>query len=221
MKKGYLFTIVFLMMGLSIPLPSAYSLPLANLYVNPPLINDPHLGDGASFNLDVLIANVSDLSVCEFNLTYKPTILSCRGVLITALDHSPRAGWEVNDYLGYVWINITYSIPVTTTSPVLLVTLIFNVQGKGSSPLDFASSGLVDSDGLPIPHQVTGGFFKNFNPYDLNQDGIVDIIDVSIVALAFGSTPSNPNWNPRADVNYDEIIDIFDLVAVTIHFGEI
>lgn len=209
------------MMGLSIPLPIAHSLPLAHLYVNPPLINDPHLGVGTSFNLDVLIANVSDLAICEFNLTYKPTILSCRGVLIMALDHSPSAGWEVNDYSGYVWINMTYGVPVAAASPMLLATLVFYVQGKGSSSLDFASSGLLDSGGLPIPHQVTGGFFKNFNPYDLNQDGIVDIIDVSIVALAFGSTPSKPNWNPRADVNYDGIIDIFDLVAVTIHFGEV
>lgn len=220
MKKRYLFTIVFLMMELSMLSPFAHSLPLAHLYVNPPLINDPHLGVGASFNLDVLIANVSDLSVCEFNLTYEPAILSCRGVLIMALGHSPSAGWEVNDYSGYVWINITYGVPVTTASPVVLVTLVLYVQGKGSSPLDFASSGLLDSDGLPIPHEVTGGFFKNFNPYDVNQDGIVDIVDVGIVALAFGSDPSKPNWDPRADVNYDGVINIFDLVLETIHFGE-
>ena len=98
--------------------------------------------------------------------------------------------------------------------------MVFYVQGKGSTSLDFAFSGLLDSGGLPILHQVTGGFFKNFNPYDLNQDGIVDIVDVAIAALAFGSTPSEPNWDSRADVNPDGIINVFDLIVMLIHFGE-
>lgn len=54
----------------------------------------------------------------------------------------------------------------------------------------------------------------------MNQDGIVDIIDAGIVALAFGSDPSKPNWNPKADVDSDGFVDIFDIVLITIHFGE-
>jgi hypothetical protein len=39
------------------------------------------------------------------------------------------------------------------------------------------------------------------------------------VAVAYGSKPSDPKWNPNADVNDDGIVDIFDLVIVSIHYG--
>jgi len=54
---------------------------------------------------------------------------------------------------------------------------------------------------------------------DLNCDGKVDIKDVAIVALAFGSYPEHPRWNPIADVNGDEKIDIKDIAKVAIDYG--
>lgn len=54
---------------------------------------------------------------------------------------------------------------------------------------------------------------------DLNEDGLIDITDLALVATAFGSQPSDPRWCQDADLNADDIIDIFDLVAVTINFG--
>lgn len=55
---------------------------------------------------------------------------------------------------------------------------------------------------------------------DVNADGIVDIFDITTVALAFNSKPGNSNWNPIADINNDGTVDIFDIVVVAIHFGE-
>ena len=57
-------------------------------------------------------------------------------------------------------------------------------------------------------------------PGDINNDGTVDIFDCVVVALAFGSKPGDPNWNPVADINNDNIVDIFDIVVVALHFGE-
>jgi len=55
---------------------------------------------------------------------------------------------------------------------------------------------------------------------DINGDGIVDILDVVIVALAFGSYPRHPRWNPIADIKQDGLIDIYDLVTVGVNFGK-
>jgi len=64
---------------------------------------------------------------------------------------------------------------------------------------------------------------------DINWDRIVDIVDVVICAMAFGSasednpeTPWNETlkWNPVADLNNDGLIDIVDLVIVSISFGK-
>ena len=55
---------------------------------------------------------------------------------------------------------------------------------------------------------------------DVNRDGVIDIFDVVIVAVAFASKPGDFSWNPIADINNDEIVDIFDMVVVALHFGE-
>jgi hypothetical protein len=54
---------------------------------------------------------------------------------------------------------------------------------------------------------------------DINFDGIVDIFDITIVALQFGRPPP-PITDQRADINHDGVVDIFDIVIVALHFGE-
>ena len=58
-------------------------------------------------------------------------------------------------------------------------------------------------------------------PGDINMDGKVDIIDIAIAGLAFGSYPGNPRWNPIADEKEDNIIDIFDIALIAKNFGEV
>jgi hypothetical protein len=55
---------------------------------------------------------------------------------------------------------------------------------------------------------------------DLNNDSKVDITDVSIVAMAFGSSPIRPRWNIQADVNQDGKVDITDVALVAKNFGK-
>jgi len=55
---------------------------------------------------------------------------------------------------------------------------------------------------------------------DLNGDGKVDMRDLSIVALAFGSYPRDPRWNPIADVNKDNKINMKDMVIICKNFGK-
>ena len=55
---------------------------------------------------------------------------------------------------------------------------------------------------------------------DINQDGKVDIKDISIVASAFGTSLGDPRWNPAADVNQDGRVDIRDVAIVAKNFGE-
>jgi len=57
-------------------------------------------------------------------------------------------------------------------------------------------------------------------PGDVNRDGIVNILDGVIIAVAFGSRPGDPKWNPIADIITDNIINIQDILLWAIHFGE-
>jgi len=54
---------------------------------------------------------------------------------------------------------------------------------------------------------------------DLSHNGTVDIIDVSMMAFAFDSTPGTQKWNPNADLNNNGIVDIVDLSIAAFDFG--
>lgn len=55
---------------------------------------------------------------------------------------------------------------------------------------------------------------------DLNDDGIVDIKDVRIVAKAFDSSIGDERWNAEADLNGDGFIDMRDIRIIAKNFGK-
>lgn len=54
---------------------------------------------------------------------------------------------------------------------------------------------------------------------DLDHDGDVDIYDIAAFSVAYGSEPSDPNWNPLADFNGDNIINLYDVVLLSANYG--
>jgi len=200
------------------------------IYVDPPLIEDPNLDPGETFSINITIANVTNLLGYDFNMSYNAAILACTGVSVGPLGNMPSPIWEIDDEIGNLWVNVTYGTPLTNDSPATLATITFLIQGRGSSIFDLYSTNLINSLGQPISHEASNGYFVNGSPYDLNKDGHVDILDIRIVARAFGSMavddPATPHdetelWNPIADVNADGRVNIFDLRLVAKHYGEI
>ncbi|HEY4674815.1 MAG TPA: PKD domain-containing protein [Candidatus Bathyarchaeia archaeon] len=69
-------------------------------------------------------------------------------------------------------------------------------------------------------HQVTislGNMITEITS-DLNDDGKVDIIDLTVVAVAFDATKGDVRYNARADVNKDGEINIVDIAIVATDF---
>lgn len=54
-------------------------------------------------------------------------------------------------------------------------------------------------------------------PWDINNDGIVDIQDLILVSNSFGEVDLE---NPTVDVNKDGSVDIIDLLIIAAHLGE-
>lgn len=88
---------------------------------------------------------------------------------------------------------------------------------------------LTGSDGIgDIPYIINGNNTDNYplmKPYvfllgDLNHDGKVDIKDIHIVAIAYGTSPGDPRWNPAADLNHDGKVDIRDVSIVAKEYGQ-
>ncbi len=55
---------------------------------------------------------------------------------------------------------------------------------------------------------------------DVNGDLKIDIVDIAIVAYAYGSKKNGALWNPAADQNGDGVIDITDIAIVAFYYGQ-
>ena len=54
---------------------------------------------------------------------------------------------------------------------------------------------------------------------DINEDGIVNIFDLSVVGQCYATSVGDPGWNPDADINKDGIVDISDLSILGKNYG--
>ncbi|MBI1928971.1 T9SS type A sorting domain-containing protein, partial [Candidatus Poribacteria bacterium] len=57
---------------------------------------------------------------------------------------------------------------------------------------------------------------KNLTPWDVNKDGVVNVLDLVIVASQFGQSGDSLT----GDANGDGVVNVLDLVTVASHFGE-
>ena len=102
------------------------------------------------------------------------------------------------------------------------INLILNTSdlAKGNYSIT-VSVGIVPDEMNIEDNLFVAGWILVTSPGDIAPDyNIVDIFDITTVALAFNSEPGDSNWNTFADVNNDQLVDIFDIVVVALHFGE-
>jgi hypothetical protein len=122
----------------------------------------------------------------------------------------------------------------------LVAQITFQITGQPSKTLnqsDFYSqlhmtyAELVDYNVSEIPYSVVQGPYgvvqgtlkidaRNTILGDLNNDGSVGLDDLQILAVAYGSKPGDPNWNPVADILGQGRVDLADLVTLANHYGQ-
>lgn len=107
-------------------------------------------------------------------------------------------GWDFGDGTGNV-----------TSEPV--VKHAFQSVGNYTVSLN-----VTDSKGLS---SVGTADISIFLLGDINCDGQINILDISLVAYSFGSHPENEKWNEKADLTNDDTIDILDISIVATRYG--
>jgi hypothetical protein len=132
-------------------------------------------------------------------------------------DGNPLADQKVDFYLGSSYLNSNFTdfngtAIVTTQAPATSIRIMACYGGK---------SGYTSS--------LNQTNVKMLNFADVNEDGTVNIVDISTVARAFGAHgPNTPNpgdaasqnWNQIADLNSDNIVSIVDVAIVAKEFGK-
>jgi hypothetical protein len=308
---------------------------MPKLYVDPPLILDPSMTPSDEFQVNINVANISDLYDFEFTLLYDTTVLNGLGLLVIPFANQTSFDLQfmLNDTCGKIWVKVQYyppAEPLTTISPKTLVRLFFQIQSYGATTLHFNKTKLSNSLGMLITHIAEDGYVsvlrrdiaiigikpefyegykgwiikinvtaknlgdipETFNvtlylnsnkadqttilnlpshanttitllfdtmapwaeachnytikaeasqvPYeidtsnnimedgqihirlmgDINGDKIVNYQDAIAIGVAFGSKPTDPNWNPLADLNRDGYINYLDVIIMGANFGE-
>jgi hypothetical protein len=100
-----------------------------------------------------------------------------------------------------------------------------NHIGMPDEVIDYVAAIRTGFTEVPIEDRVPNQGFIFVGPEkmlsDINCDGIVDILDITIVAIAYGSEPGSLKWNSLADLAdpYD-VIDILDITRVAIDYGK-
>jgi hypothetical protein len=215
-------------------------LPSPELSVQPPNVVDPNLVACQNFTIDVDVLDVVGLYAWEFKFYYRNDVLNATAVVEGSfLNASGSTSFVVNEFNGMfnsthglVWVNCSLQAPPPVSGSGTLATISFHVEALGETVLSLRDTILSDQTTTSIPHDVADGYFNNLErvPGDVNGDGIVNILDVLVVVLAFGSMaeddPSTPwnetrKWNADADLIDDGKINIYDLVVIGINFGKI
>jgi parallel beta-helix repeat protein len=112
---------------------------------------------------------------------------------------------------------------VTSLAPEQNVILTFTWNTTDAQPCVYYT---IKAEASTVPGEIdttdntyTDGTVKIKIEGDINGDGIVDIADLTIVAVAYGLFEGEPGYDPEADLNKDGIIDIADISIVTMYYG--
>lgn len=188
--------------------------PLIIVSIMPASIESP--GVGGQFSITVDIANAQNVAGYQVSLQFDSDALR-------------YISWEQGTYLpGDIFtvpaIIGTDEIILASTAQMAadaaqgtLLTITFEVVAVKASTLSLSEIILSSSIGTLLPVMAEDGEIVEppTPPWDVNKDGVINILDLTLVAANFGQTGDIP-----ADVNGDNMVNILDLTLVASHFGE-
>jgi hypothetical protein len=181
------------------------------------------------FNLSINVANVANLHTFEFELQYNTTLLDAKEMTVTSFpDRTYKISKKIlDDTQGLVTLRVeSISPPLQINETLELASVTFEVTNATTWPKppiesDF-SFGFTElkADTGAVDHDKIGGLYRYRPiPGDMNSNGVVNIMDLAMVARAYGTRPGDPKWNELVDLNHDNIINILDLIPVARNYG--
>lgn len=201
-----------LAMLLSIPVPVVVTAKIV-----PASIVSPKVGEQLIITVD--IANGINVAGYQGTLNFDSSALR-----FVSLEHGtyltgnllPISTIVESNQISFAQISIDTT---STTKEGTLVTITFDIIDAKASMLTLSEaiiSGLAGAQLQVIIENAEILEPPKTPPWDVNNDGSVNILDLTFVASHFGQ--DNPP--PEADVNGDGKVNILDLTLVASHFGE-
>jgi len=182
-----------------------------------------------TYTIDLKVADISDLAGWQSDIHFDPAILKVNSVREGTF--LKQEGGRTHFRRGTIdntagRINGVSSTRITqggVDGEGTLLSVTFSIKDVGETQVTLHGFVAGTSAGDTItanPAGISVGVKKiepTYPPYDVNEDGIVNVTDVFLVASALGYV--NPD-NPRIDVNRDGVVDKHDLIIVAQHLDE-
>ncbi len=169
---------------------------------------------GDTFALDLMVEDIADFAGWQLDIAFNPEVL--RAVSVTEGDFLSKDGdstffqeGEIDNTGGQITgisgVLISRS-GVSGTGTLLSIT--FEAKAAGEGELKPYNVKLGSDNRARIPYEIIIDSIIVEKSYDVNGDGEVNILDLTLVAQNFGQA------NSQADVNGNGTVDIFDLISV-------
>ena len=188
----------------------------ARISITPSPLDNPAIGDKLTLKID--ITDGENIKGYQAEISFDDTAL--RYLESANGDYLPAHAFFVPPIVdrGQVTLGAT-SVTGDSSGDGTLATLTFEVIAIKESTLTLSEAVIVNTlgDRIPLVHEnlksVVG--VPRLRE-DVNLDGVVDILDLTLVAVSFGQDAFLRVEMPRGDVNKDGVIDIKDLIELTI-----
>ncbi len=183
------------------------------------------ISTGDTFTLDIYAENATDLAAWQFDIAFDPLHLEAIEVrkgyfLESESDVTSFQKGTIDNQSGKITgFSEAQRNGNRVSGTGLLLSVTFSAKAGGKTQLTLNDFQLNDSSDQAIPagpREVTL-MVKDRLIWDVNGDGLVNILDLILVARDFGKTASVYS---RTDVNRDGVVTILDLVIVAQHLGE-
>jgi len=158
-----------------------------------------------------------DLAITSFS--WEPLHEFTLSINVTVRNQGEKGGvFDVAVYANAILID-TQNVSLNPDENVTLM-FIWDVANVSVGTYVMSSTVTVAPGEINIEDNVFIDGVVKIGCGDMNGDFKVDIYDLIIASLAYGSKEGDPNWNPLADLapRYG-IIDIYDLVTCAYHYG--
>ena len=159
----------------------------------------------------------------QFNLSFDHTILQANSVTEgDLLDQGGASTFFVGGTIDNVAGTITdvagaiITPGQTVSSAGTFATISFTALAAGTSALTLSGVVVGDITGTAVSITVTGGSVTVYANWDVNMDGDVNVLDMTLVGQHWGETGAN-HWI-REDVNSDGTVDVLDMIVIGQHW---
>ena len=159
------------------------------------------------------IPNYAPVAVAEAIYLHNIVGYQCNAVFDATASHDPD-----NDEISYEWNFGDEGSGSGSVAEHIYTT--YNWNGSGYEPF-VVSLMVVDAIGASTTVNIPANVYI---AGDTNGDGIVDVLDATIVGLEWDHEYGTTNWADRsdqADLNNDGLVDILDAVIVGTNWGHV